>query len=434
MKKNNFNYKITDSSFKVNGKFVYINKFTYNIIGKFTKKNLHNHISNNAQDISYKKISNLFPNNLNRDLESNILGGLWKESGSAVDPYKNPLPKDFRHGGALGGNFATGSYKNLLPKDFRHGGALGSNFAASSYKNPLPKDFRHGGALGSNFAAGFYKNPLPKDFRHGGALGSNFAAGFFPKDLRHGTLTSYNDFLSSSSNGLSKIIRQLSDSNKTINFYNGNFKIPKNYLVSSQDKSLISEKSIKQGFEQLLRNRNLDFSNVSSDTISTALDNDYLGTDSVDEIYQAIKEISNSRNHVDIEEQAKRGLYSKNTQSKNNALTILVIILHLIFESYVCQVISEPLVEATDQAIESEVTKYSFLRTGAISPWGYIRCTNSLPVFSGHSLKSKILYHLPFKTKVKVIKQVGSWSHIKIKFGQKYSDYGWVKSKYLVIN
>ena len=248
MKKNNFNYKITDSSFKVNGKFVYINKFTYNIIGKFTKKNLHNHISNNAQDISYKKISNLFPNNLNRDLESNILGGLWKESGSAVDPYKNPLPKDFRHGGALGGNFATGSYKNLLPKDFRNGGALGSNFAAGFYKNLLPKDFRNGGALGSNFAAGFYKNllpkdfrhggalgsnfaassyknPLPKDFRHGGALGSNFAAGFFPKDLRHGTLTSYNDFLSSSSNGLSKIIRQLSDSNKTINFYNGNFKI-----------------------------------------------------------------------------------------------------------------------------------------------------------------------------------------------------------------
>ncbi|MGF2386000.1 SH3 domain-containing protein [Lentilactobacillus otakiensis] len=55
-------------------------------------------------------------------------------------------------------------------------------------------------------------------------------------------------------------------------------------------------------------------------------------------------------------------------------------------------------------------------------------------MFSGHSLKSKILYRLPFKTKVKVIKQVGSWSQIKIKFGQKYSNYGWVRSKYLVIN
>ena len=431
MKKNNFNYKITDSSFKVNGKFVYINKFTYNIIGKFTKKNLHNHISNNAQDISYKKISNLFPNNLNRDLESNILGGLWKESGSAVDPYKNPLPKDFRHGGALGGNFATGSYKNLLPKDFRNGGALGSNFAAGFYKNLLPKDFRHGGALGSNFAASSYKNPLPKDFRHGGALGSNFAAGFFPKDLRHGTLTSYNDFLSSSSNGLSKIIRQLSDSNKTINFYNGNFKIPKNYLVSSQDKSLISEKRIKQSLEQLLRNRNLDFSNVSSDTVSTALDNDHSDIDNVDEIIQAVKELSNSRNHVDIEEQAKKDLYYKNTQRKR---PLLETILRYILILYLIPVITNPLEAITDQEIENEVIKYNFFRTGAISPWGYTRCTNPLPVFSGHSLKSKILYRLPFKTKVKVIKQVGSWSQIKIKFGQKYSNYGWVRSKYLVIN
>ncbi|QCZ47115.1 hypothetical protein UCCLB556_pA0005 (plasmid) [Levilactobacillus brevis] len=527
----------------------YINKFAYNIIGKFTEKNLHTPNSSNTREWkesgfavnTYKKLlskefrpgriigsnfsagyyKSLFSKELrpggaigsnlstgyykslfSKELRpggatgSNLSAGYYKSlfskelrpggvigSNLSTGYYKNLFPKGSRPGGVIGSNLSTGYYKNLFPKGSRPGGVIGSNLSAGYYKSLFSKELRPGGVIGSNLSAGYYKSLFSKELRPGGVIGSNLSTGYykslfpkgsrpggvigsnlsagyykslfskelrpggvigsnlstgyyknlFPRGLRHGSLAAYDDFLSSSSNGISKIIKQLSDSHKKIKFYNDNYKIPKNYLVSSQDKSLISEKRTQQVFEQLIRNRNLDFSNVSSDTISTALDTDYLGVDNVDNIYQAIKELSNSKNYVDIEEQAKKGDYSKNTQSKHN-YSILITILRLILEFYIVPVIFTPIVQATDQTIENEVTKYNLLRTGAISPWGYVRCTNSLPVFSGHSLKSKILYHLPFKTKVKVIKQVGAWSHIKIKFGQKYSDYGWVKSKYLVID
>lgn len=115
----------------------------------------------------------------------------------------------------------------------------------------------------------------------------------------------------------------------------------------------------------------------------------------------------------------------------NVLASVAKVLLHLIRDALMVGLIVTPVLSSTIEKGQ-ELEYYTALNAGWIAPTAYIDVTKA-PIRTGHSIHAKIKMLLQVKTKLKVIKQVGKWSKVKISFG--YNDeFGWIQTRYLNIN
>lgn len=128
-------------------------------------------------------------------------------------------------------------------------------------------------------------------------------------------------------------------------------------------------------------------------------------------------------------------LYGIAIDAKNSLHFAAQKTLYFIFCVFIAGGIMDGLKAPLAEFIEYEAKKttyYELRSKGLMATRAYIDVT-SAPIRSGHSMKASIEMELPVQTELKVIKYVGKWALVKVKFGYNYES-GWIQTRYLNIN
>lgn len=209
---------------------------------------------------------------------------------------------------------------------------------------------------------------------------------------------------------------------------------PKNYLLSKKVKELTESMKINS----FIQTHTFNFSDVTASTLSKVVDQLNANVENINDIdinesSQAL-EASDSDININVNITLTNSLHQlKSSSHSTRSLNWLIIIINLFL------IILSPVLNAAEgdignYMIETAVTNFSnvLADTGVLSPKGYV-ATTQLPVYSGHTLKARILRKLPFKEEVTIIKHQGKWSKIKIALPND-AYYGWVQTRYLDVS